>query len=222
MTAKCPLGCCPFPFSASFFFSPSPFQVGVPVTLKAFPELWPRAGHWGLEGIQAPCLPSRSLRSRGGRPTSNKGSGQATGLAEGAGWPGPTSEGGTLGLATMLSQDLNRGVGRRDPRWWDGEGPYCLLPSISPIHAMRVMQKRRAPEPSVGRVPLGLAPEQSLPPCISLILKMSGVYREERGQYVCVWGGGAQCSTDQLVLFRVKLGRGFLATLNLPGLLDPR
>lgn len=38
---------------------------------------------------------------------------------------------------------------------------------------------------------------------------------------MCVWGG-AQSSTDQLVLFRVKLGRGFLATLNLPGLLDPR
>lgn len=38
----------------------------------------------------------------------------------------------------------------------------------------------------MGRVPLGLAHEQSLLPlCISLILKMSGVHREERGQCVC-------------------------------------
>lgn len=35
-------------------------------------------------------------------------------------------------------------------------------------------------------------------------------------------GGGAQCSTDRLVLFRVELRRYFLAPLELLSLPDPR
>lgn len=96
---------------ALFFLSASPLQVGVPVTLKAFPEHPPKARRWGLEGIRVLCLPSRSPRSQGGRPISNKGSGQATGLVGGEGRPEPASEGGILGLVTLLWRDLDWGGG---------------------------------------------------------------------------------------------------------------